>query len=343
MPCYESHVEKYDLFNNIEEYMKYDNLEGQIGTTDSYNINCNFIRENYVEYNYAEHIPKLTDMCKKFVYLVESLLNKYQEHVPYNECDIDYLNYWLNNELTSIAPDKICKKSFYKNMLSKNNTNHMLRKLNGKILDIEENVLKDMNVLYMLYKYFKEIKEIISNGNSNKEDIIEHANKCVGEYKKFIQRCTEYKTNFCKALKIFKDKYEEINLCDYNLDKWKNEKLPALTAEGNALVKVCTPSVKRVEEALLEDRETIIGSVADPSHIDTKTITISVVATSGISFIFFILYKFTSFGQFLSYRMNNDENVWENMDEKMNNLSYTSDYEHINSEKTPYNIAYNSA
>lgn len=271
--------------------MKYDNLEGQIGITDSYNINCNFIRENYVEYNYAEHIPKLTDMCKKFVYLVESLLNKYQEHVPYNECDIDYLNYWLNNELTSIAPDKICKKSFYKNMLSKNNTNHMLRKLNGKILDIEENVLKDMNVLYMLYKYFKEIKEIISNGNSNKEDIIDYANKCVEEYKKFKQKCPEYQTNFCKTLKIFKDKYVEIDLCKYNLKRWTKNKLPSLTGEDDILVEICSSSQKAIKEKLAHEHSEISEDLQIAPNIDVESITIGVVATTGISLILFILYK----------------------------------------------------
>ncbi|SBT32572.1 PIR Superfamily Protein [Plasmodium ovale wallikeri] len=328
----------YEFFKCIDKYMIHEDLAEEKGISESSGVDCSFINDIVSDKNH-----ELIEVCKKFVYLAESINNKNICTTYDDNNDFDYLNYWLNKQIYKIETSNTCSKFFYQNLRSKNNEKTYLRNFSSNMYDIEENELKDMNILYTLYKYFKEIKEIINNGNSYKEDIIDHANKCVVEYKKFNQKCTEYKTNFCKALKIFKDKYEEINLCDFKLDKWKNEKLPSLTAEGNALVKECTPSVKRVEEAVLEDQETIIGSVADPSHIDTKTITISVVATSGISFIFFILYKFTSFGQFLNYRMNNDENVWENMDEKMNNSSYTSDYEHINSEKTTYNIEYNSA
>ncbi|SBT52816.1 PIR Superfamily Protein [Plasmodium ovale wallikeri] len=342
MSCHESYIEKYELFSNIDEYMKYDGLAGKSDITESYNVDCNFINEYYGQSDDGVYIPKLIDMCKKFVYLVESIHDKYQENVPYNDYDIDYLNYWINNQLTIIVPDKICKKPFYQNMLSKNSTNLKLRKLSGKILDIEENELKDMNILYTLYKYFKEIKEIINNGNSNKEDIIDYANKCVEEYKKFKQKCTEYQTNFCKTLKTFKDKYEEIDLCKYSLKEWTKNKLPSLTGEDDILVKICSSSQKAIKEKLAHEHSEMSEDLQISPNIHVKSITIGVVATTGISLILSILYKFTSFGQFLRYRMNKNESVWENMNEEMNRSTHTSEYEHINSGNAFYNISFNS-
>lgn len=40
--------------------------------------------------------------------------------------------------------------------------------------------------------------------------------------------------------------------------------------------------------------------------------------------------------------MNKNEKLFENLDEKMNHFSHTYELEHINSENSSYNIAYNS-
>ncbi|SBS92056.1 PIR protein [Plasmodium ovale] len=338
---YELAEEKYEFFKDIDKYMKYDDMTGKSDIIDNYNISCNFIHQHYGQNDDGNYIPQLINMCKQFLYLVESVYDEYENYKSCNDCDIDYLNYWLNNQLTLIAPDKICKKPFYQNMLSTNRTNMKLRKFNG-IYDIAENELTNMNSLYTFYKNYNEINKMII-GNPKENNIIQLSNKCVAEYKKLKEQCTGGKTKkFCETLNNFKKKYEEIDLCKYKFVKWTKKKLPSLIDNLSDSLPECETSTNVEEGTSAQGSDEDSEDIGDASNIDMHNITIGAVSTLGLSFIFFVLYKFTTFGQLLRSLTKQNENIWENIEEETNHFSHTSEHEHFNSENKLYDVGYNS-
>ncbi|SBT83807.1 PIR protein [Plasmodium ovale] len=327
---------QYEFLNYLEEYEKYENLAEQNGINNIYNVNYSFI-----ESEYSDYIPQLTKMCKTFVYLIEKLLDRSIRPTSNDDYDMDYLNYWLNKEINIIDSNNICKQNFFKNLRSKNNENANFRKLSGKIYDIKENEFKDMNTLYTLYKKYNEINKIINKGNSNKEVIIQYANECVHKYTEVKGKCSGDSTHFCTALTSFKEKYEKINLCNYNIAGWGKKSLPSLE-DQDALLQVCETTTNRLDDRSEQHSNRIPDNAKEDSDGGAKSITIGVVSTLGLSFIFLILYKFTSIEQLLRSRMDNNLRVWQNIDEEMNEFTHTSEHEYINTGNTSYNIAYNS-
>ncbi|SBT72702.1 PIR protein [Plasmodium ovale] len=328
---------QYEFLNYLEEYEKYENLAEQNGNNNIYNVNYSFVESEYHEYT-----SQITKMCIKFVYLIEKLLDRSIRPTSNDDYDMDYLNYWLNKEINRIDSNNICKKIFFQNLRSKNNKNANFRKLSSKIYDIKEDELKDMNTLYTLYKKYNEINKTINNGNSNKKVIIEYANECVNKYTEVKGKCSGHSTHFCKALNDFKEKYEKINLCNYNIADWGKKSLPSLEGDQDALLEVCETTTNRLDDRSEQRFNQIPEKAKEDSDGGLKSITIGVVATLGISFIFLILYKFTSIEQLLRSRMNKNESVWQNIDEEMHEFTHTSEHEHIKAGNTSYNIAYDS-
>ncbi|SBT83121.1 PIR protein [Plasmodium ovale] len=333
----EPYKKKYDYLAYIDVYIKNHLLAEKNGDNNIYEIDYNFI--NYFT---DKKFHELRKMCNIFIYLVDALFKGNKGDTLNDDYDFDYLNYWLNAQIHEIDPENICKKFFFQHLMSKVNGNQYLRKLRSSIYDIEENALNNMNSIYTLYKFYNEIKKIINGEVHNKENIINIANNCVLEYKKIKDACPPNDTHFCKALKNFKEKYEEINLCNLHLEEWKKKNLPSLTGENNERIEVCTISADAAKQELTKypDAESI--DVQGTPDINMKNITIGTTATIGVSFICFIFYRFTSFGQWVRSRISKNENSLENLGEQMNQFTLTSEYDHIDSENAAYNIAYNS-
>ncbi|SBT83518.1 PIR protein [Plasmodium ovale] len=331
----ELYRKNYEFINSIDEYIKYDELTEKNGSSDIQGLNYNFIN-NFNETKFDD----LKKLSNKFIYLVDALSKRY-ESSPFNDdTDFDYLNYWLNARIHEIEPESICKKQFFQNLRSTYRGIHNWSKLSSRIYDIEAKDLIDMNTIYNLYKNFKVFNEKIKESTPKEEEYMIYAKNCVQDYQKLKNKCTENKAKFCDILTNFKNKYEAIDLCKYSLERKTKKKLPLLESNPNKAAEDCESPAKK------PDAESEDGADAEdsksPSDFDTQSITIGSVTTLGISFILFILYKFTSFGQFVRYRMNKNESVWENMNEEMYQLTHTSKYEQINSGNISYNISYNS-
>ncbi|SBT56183.1 PIR Superfamily Protein [Plasmodium ovale wallikeri] len=333
----EPYKKKYDYLVYIDVYIKNHELAEKNGDNNIYEIDYNFIN-NFNDTKFHE----LRKMCNIFIYLVDALFKRNGGDTFNDDYDFDYLNYWLNAQIHEIDPENICKKIFFQHLMSKVNGNQYLRKLRSSIYDIEENVLNNMNSIYTLYKFYNEIKKIINGEVPNKENIINIANNCVLEYKKIKDACPPNDTHFCKALKNFKEKYEEINLCNLQLAEWKKKKLPLLTGEDDTMVEGCTSSEKAAEEELEQAQGVHVGGSEDIPDMNVKNITIGTTATIGISFICFIFYKFNLFGHWVRSRISKNENSLENYTEQKNQFTLASEYDHIYWENAAYNIAYNS-
>ncbi|VVA00187.1 PIR protein [Plasmodium vivax] len=75
----------------------------------------------------------------------------------------------------------------------------------------------------------------------------------------------------------------------------------------------------------------------------TRTIIGPTIGTIGMSSIFFIFYKFTSFGVWLFRGRRNNKQIRMNFDEQRNLFLDTSEYHYEYPSSESYNIAYNSA
>ncbi|SBT73079.1 Plasmodium variant antigen protein Cir/Yir/Bir/Plasmodium vivax Vir protein, putative [Plasmodium ovale] len=326
---------EYDFFKNINQYIEYDELAENNGTNDISDLDYSFI----INFD-PDKIGDLKKVCNKFIYLVDELYRRNGGNTFNADYDFDYLNYWLNARLHAIDPETICTKFFFQNLRSEYSGIHISSEMSSGIYDIQKNELKDMNILYKLHKDFKELNDKIKERDSKQDVCMTYARNCVKGYQELKNKCTGNKAKFCDILTNFKNKYEKIDLCKYSLEGKTKKKLPSLESNLGESEEDCEslekkPGAKWKEDGLDEEDS------KNPSDFDTQSITIGSVATFGISFILFILYKVTSFGQFLRYRMNKNESVWENMDEEMNRSTHTSEYEQINSGNISYNISYN--
>ncbi|SBT00508.1 PIR Superfamily Protein, partial [Plasmodium ovale curtisi] len=332
----DSPEEEYKFFEYIYDYINYEAQLEQNEISNSFNLDYSFIEDIYQrigsESEREGNIPKLKRISEKFIYLVDLLLSRRMTAVSNGNYEFDFLNYWLNKEINKIDSGNFCKKSFYQSLKQKNRKYDNLNKLSSRIHDIAEKDLEDMNILYTLYKNYKEIYEKIRGGNPKEEDCMVLANKCVEQYKKIKDKCLLRGTYFCQVLENFKEKYEKIELCKYNFVKWTKNNLPSLVGNNDTTIPDCKTHVREETQQLTQEYSGKPENTGDHSNIDVQNITIGTTATIGMSFIFFILYKFTSIGQFLRSQMNKNERVWENLDEEMNPFSHSSEYEHFNSE-----------
>ncbi|SBT72038.1 Plasmodium variant antigen protein Cir/Yir/Bir/Plasmodium vivax Vir protein, putative [Plasmodium ovale] len=332
----ELYRKNYKFFNSIDEYIKYDDLAEINGTNEISGLNYDFIN-SFNEHKFVD----FKKLCNRFVYLVDALRKRNNGSTFNADYDFDYLNYWLNARIHEIDCEIRCKKSFFQNLRAETTGIHNWGNLSSEIYNIEENELNDINTLYNLHKNFKEFNEKIKEITPKKEEYMTYAKNCVQDYQKLKNKCTENKAKFCDILTNFKNKYEKIDLCKYSLEGKTKKKLPSLDSNLDESEEDCESPTK-MPDAKWEEEGPDEEDSKSPSDFDTQSITIGSVTTLGISFILFILYKFTSFGQFLLYRMNKNESVWENMDEEMNRSTHASEYEHINSGNSSYNVLYNS-
>ncbi|SBS92425.1 PIR Superfamily Protein [Plasmodium ovale curtisi] len=332
----ESREDKYNFFKNVDEYIDFDSLTEENSMNNIYNIDYTFIKNNF-----SDHISELTKICTKLAFLTGSLIGRNGRTISSDSYDFNFVNYWLNREINEIHSSILCKKYFYQNLMIKNKEKANLRKYGAHIYDIEEDEFEDMHKLYDMHKYYKQIHKIISSSDSNKDDVIQQARNCVNIYKIFKEKCRENTKSYCETLKDFKQKYEKINLCNYNIAGWGKKSLPSLE-DQDALLQVCETTTNRLDDRSEQHSNRIPDNAKEDSDGGAKSITIGVVSTLGLSFIFLILYKFTSIEQLLRSRMDNNLRVWQNIDEEMNEFTHTSEHEHINTGNTSYNIAYNS-
>ncbi|SCA59841.1 Plasmodium variant antigen protein Cir/Yir/Bir/Plasmodium vivax Vir protein, putative [Plasmodium vivax] len=285
-------------------------------------------------------------------------------------------------------------------MITRDKENILLRELKNYMYYIEDDDVKNMNMLYHLYNNYKEMNEINNSDiMQNEQTFMKYANNCVKKYKELKSKCSKETTHLSNALNIFKKKYEETELNKAKHPEWKIENLPSLDGtedvqeKDTVLSKIrgvpieikTKPSIPQEQPALTVS--TFAATSAHPAaltnpfaesgkshfspHIQslqsgdnpvrseengstglkgegdlsdyTRTIIGPTIGTIGMSSIFFIFYKFTSFGVWLFRGRRNNKNIRMNFDEQRNLFLDTSECHYEYPSRESYNIAYNSA
>ncbi|SBT74349.1 PIR protein [Plasmodium ovale] len=315
----ETSIQEYDFFNSMDQYnLLYNDetLASGLLADPSYKNLCKFkggvFSGNETEYE---------RICAKFKYLNFLLFENIVEQTSKLNYHRTYMNFWLNYKIKNSRPKFDLE----------NNIN---------IKNINDDNLKLMTEIYDLYSSYNEIYKIIKDPTGDITQCSCYSKECVRKYDAAIKKCPEDSvSNFCKALNVFKEKYDQLKN-DYNfVDGCKIEELKSHPSDKNLLmvsaVKGSGSEDSVVPSSISEDQ----GSTAG---FGVVTGTISTIL--GILPISLILYKTTPFGSWISNRYFKKKNIHEIIEDEENyeSLLSTSGSHDITSAHAGYKLSYNS-
>ncbi|SBT55849.1 PIR Superfamily Protein [Plasmodium ovale wallikeri] len=322
--------ESYDFFKYFEDYIKYEKSIQTEWNVPSYKNECMFNKRLY-----AQNLNDLEVICAKFKCFHNSLFYSFSSNNKHNEYT-QYLNFWVNNQLKDNPAFSTTVNSFYRKLKDISFTFDTKNKLEGKIYDIDNEQFTNMKFLYDLYSNYSSIKRI-NDFPTSENNCLEYAQKCVKTYGDAIKKCPDYNTIFCKALKVFKEKYDGINKkealknCNVQelspLPEYKAPTLDMRTSEGGEL-----SSMEQSDQT------------EHPSNPYFSYVTGFTGSFIGIFFTFLILYKYTPLRSNLFHTIIKGKQMRTNLEEEYNQelLLDNSELEHHNSDNMSYNILYNS-
>ncbi|SBT53457.1 PIR Superfamily Protein [Plasmodium ovale wallikeri] len=312
--------EIYSFFGNFDEYKNLvDTLDGNSALSKIYGY-CNTLKGEgtLTKIQFADKI------CEKFNFLHSKLFQDgdTQKVESYNKNYCSFLNYWLNNELNGNDNSaSICVKDFYDKM-KKTGSNFFVKDLCGNdVYNLERYDLKNMNILYNLYRIRSRISNLEDTETSIEKSCSQHVKECYEKYKEGIINCEDNCSAFGIAMQLFKTKYNrELSLFSSTLGICKSEEIVLLPDYNDVLEEYQTERNKQLKNTTL--------TILIP--------TFGFILTS-------IFFKFTPFGQFLGKKIWK-KNIMNSDYEKENVLlSHLSDVENINFDDGEYNVGYYSS
>ncbi|CAG9474118.1 unnamed protein product [Plasmodium vivax] len=236
----------YIFYKHIDKYLKYGKICIDGINCDQYGGKCEF-----KGLTSDEKADIHTNICKRFRYLIHNILNEVPENnSPIEKADREYLNYWLNHEIY-MSDANICPKVFLQHMITRDTENKLLRKLRNYMYYIEDDDVKNMNMLYHLYNNYKEMNEINNSDiMQNEQTFMKYAKNCVKNYKELKSKCSDETTHLYNALNIFKKKYEQTKLNKAKHPEWEIENL--LSLDGIEDVQEKDTALSKISNSLVE-------------------------------------------------------------------------------------------
>ncbi|CAI7719367.1 PIR protein [Plasmodium vivax] len=322
MGCTQSNKdESYNFYDNIETYLNAIKSSENGDTQQKVSTECSSMSTAF----YNRKNPKVAkSICEKFLKLYISLnepLSKGKNDATYLSA-VNFLNYWLNAELKKkLFKENIDVNDFYDNLETYAQSIDAISFLNIKeICVIKNDELNNMNILYNIYSNYYNVyneSDIVCN---TKATCIDYSKKCVQDYKKLIIKCPQIQSDFCKAIDMFKNKYESLNKSTKSNGDFHSKDLISLPSYQEAL--------EEYQSQLYRKKITIA--------------TISIICSIfGIILILFYLYKFTPFGKWLPINKKNQEKRHLIKEKMYNYIDNSNEYSTYN-EYTPYRFGYNS-
>ncbi|KMZ92301.1 hypothetical protein PVMG_03656 [Plasmodium vivax Mauritania I] len=193
------------------------------------------------------------NMCKIFISIYKKLkgeIENYKADSNYKK-DFAFLNYWVNWKIQENGFNEYeAAQNFndylevYELLETNFDTTNLL------IYDINKDELYKMNILYNLYEKYTKLNSIISNvSNQDKQELLTLSTQCCTDYNEANYICNSGNNNnseFCKKLKKFQTKYEELNnkvekekseYSDYfkSLSKCPNNKIITTSVTGSII------------------------------------------------------------------------------------------------------------
>ncbi|SBT59493.1 PIR Superfamily Protein [Plasmodium ovale wallikeri] len=243
----------------------------------------------------------LSNICLKAVQYLNDLKGKHEPHYITQGCS--YLYYWIYYD---VLGEKKSGSNTFKIYKILNDAYDSIdpdsHVCEASIENISDDILLKLKDLYDLHDNLKKFKEKSPPTEGN---ICTYAKKCVPIYKKHLNDChSGINRNFCNELEIFRTEYNECIQKEISCINQVDE----------------LPSTKKY---------------------DIVVILIPFVIILIKSFILFLLYKFTSFGLWLSSRIRREKNVWNNLEEDIK-FQNTLKIDDQNLRNSSYNMPYHS-
>ncbi|CAG9474623.1 unnamed protein product [Plasmodium vivax] len=227
-----------------------------------------------------------------------------------------FMNYWLNEQLSSLKNSTYDSNTFYTTMINNDAVNSaILNKCKEEIYNMEESEFNDMNLLNNMYEKLNEYK---SNMRKNPSEACKNAKVCSSLYNSIISKCVEEKTSsLCNEL-------SNIN------SKIKNE---GWMKKGNY---VCNDI-----EPLLSAEVAFVMNGKNKNTFLIHIVSISTIV-AGMVLIFLLFYKFSTFGIWLNKTVLKKNKYRYNLYEEEKNglLERKFEQSNMNFKNIPYITAY---
>ncbi|SBT82935.1 PIR protein [Plasmodium ovale] len=229
--------------------------------------------------------------------------------------DFSYINYWLNDlSRNNSSSNNLTLKEFQIKMDGIEDIFTTV-KLDEKLYHIKDEDFKNMNLLSDLYDNQGKIFQFTSKIKGQIITCIDHFQEFISTYEKGIIQCPHDDTSFCKALKHFKEEYENYVFGQYGASNKCIDK---------DLLKL--PTYKDISAG---DKVTVVGTILGPSFVSL--------------FASIFLYKFTPLGQWIRSKMRTSKGIHSKLYEENDQLLLnTLGTENINSDYNEFSISYDS-
>ncbi|CAI7717638.1 PIR protein [Plasmodium vivax] len=215
-----------------------------------------------------------------------------------------YVYYWLYEFLLIRLGNDKNVLQYYNDILNKHNEQHAPSICVGTVEEFDKEKYGKINALYNVYeKYYSYTKKI----QSCTSHLCTCGYECIKDYKTNIQKCTDPSNyEFCNELENFRTIYNTHIASGNSCDNMPDYLPPFL--------------------------------IIHISHIILIPITILLA----ISFILFLLYKYTPFGSRLCPLKKKMTQIRCNINEEIHQLNSTQEGSQKNMKNRSYHIAYNS-
>ncbi|KMZ76972.1 hypothetical protein PVIIG_06149 [Plasmodium vivax India VII] len=328
--------------------------------------------KNYCVLHFNSFVEKdvLEDLCAKFKCFYSLLFDPIVENVFRNSENVEYLNFWLNKELKNENISSINAPHFYSKLKSDNSSFDSVNALQGKMLVINQEELKNMKTLYDLYNIYNTLKSL---EDENNKTCHEYSTECAKIYTTSMENCSNNNfTKYCNALNSFNEKYEKIDSVAMGVCNSKNilplsnaeiiskekdldtepsggEQKPSLVDVPPQLLGISlqeTPEdlVQKVREELVQEvRGDLMQGVRRDSVPETlgdtkQPLSLSVEGKQNGH------YNRVVSGAWLNRRFGRNKNIRKNRNEKVTEeiLKYYPDPSRTSTQSDKYSVSYNS-
>ncbi|VUZ99335.1 PIR protein [Plasmodium vivax] len=303
----------YEFFNDIKTYLSHNDKLQDAEKLDEHDNSCRFMSSDRIFTD--KH--RSNGLCERFNYLIDLLTKEKTKDL--SKCDKEYLNFWLNDELSTTdnnSPFHV--KDFYEKLKQKRSDPY-INSLEGKLYNITHEHFENMRIKNNLYKNYGKIFNAESKIVCGiKKNCLEYSNICYSEYKKGLIRCFYKQGNWCQKLSVFKNMYISDN----------KDASPSGEFSYNDLI-----DLPRDEDVEYE----LYGGLNSWKNL---AMMISSILATTIG-LFFYFYKFSPFGKKFCAKEKRKEKFRHNIPMVTHEFLHAYDNPNKNSNNT-YNLHYKS-
>ncbi|SBT55261.1 PIR Superfamily Protein [Plasmodium ovale wallikeri] len=276
------------------------------------------------------------DFCRKFAFNLDQV----KTEGTYTDLDkepCDALNIWVYDNLFSETKrNKPYERSSFplEKFLYIWNNMHGKERCSFSLTNCTEENFKKMKEIFDLTINYNSIKQKIqSSGGSCSVDFNSYISKSITTYKSLKDKCKENTEPYCKFVQYIQKNYDENELLRLQCTSTNSDS--SFRGTGQDLSNLYFP-----EESGFQDSSA--GAIDNSNSRVAMSVIFPLI---GIVFIFFFMYKFTTFGSYFKVILMKNKIIRSNINEEETNAFFERTYEHedIGSNFNLHHIGYHTS